>query len=175
MLRQILNKHHADNVPELLSSFFKKMKKESVPDSYIKKINKKKFLNPRKFDFSNLLESNRLADMLPYEWFDTETNIYQTTRSHGFIFDCGTLIGCSNNLDEQLKSLFNLGIPDGTCMQVLLLASSELEDRFNYYKSKRKNALLQKVANERIKFYQESQVEILDPNINLEYLKGMLF
>ncbi len=28
---------------------------------------------------------------------------------------------------------------------------------------------------ERIKFYQESQVEILDPNINLEYLRGMLF
>jgi conjugal transfer ATP-binding protein TraC len=161
MLRNILNKYHVDNLPELINLFFNKMKKDNVPDAYIKKINKKESLSPRRFDFRNLLESNRLADILPYEWFDIETNIYQTARSHGFIFDCGTLIGCNNNLDDQLKSLFNLGIPDGTCMQVLLLASSELEDKFNYYKSKRQNVLLQKISNERIKFYQKGLKQTL--------------
>jgi hypothetical protein len=155
MLRQVLNKYHADNIPELMNTFFKKMKKGDVPDAYVKNIQKKKTLNPRKFDFSNLLETNRLADILPYEWFDEETNIYQTTRAHGFIFDCGSLVGCSQNLDDQLKSLFNLGIPVGTCMQILLIASSELEDKFNYYKSERKNQLLNKIATERINFYKK--------------------
>ncbi|MBY0379516.1 MAG: type IV secretion system protein TraC [Burkholderiales bacterium] len=155
MLRQVLNKYHADNIPELMNTFFKKMKKGDVPDAYVKKIQKKKTLNPRKFDFSNLLETNRLADILPYEWFDEETSIYQTARAHGFIFDCGSLVGCSQNLDDQLKSLFNLGIPVGTCMQILLIASSELEDKFNYYKSERKNQLLNKIATERINFYKK--------------------
>lgn len=155
MLRQILNKYHADNVQELMGTFFKKMKKEDVPDTHAKKVKKKVAFNPRKFDFVNMLESNRLADMLPYEWFDPETNIYQTTRAHGFVFECGTLIGANANLDDKLKSLFNLGIPDGTCMQVMLLASSELEDKFTAYKALRKTPLLNKLAQERIKFYNQ--------------------
>lgn len=160
-LRNVLNKYHADNVPELMGSFFKKMRKQDVPDGYVHSVKKKKKLNPRKFEFANLLDSNRLADILPYEWFDVETNIYQTTRAYGFIFDCSTLLSPSINLDDQLKSLFNLGIPDGTCMQVLLLASSELEDKFNYYKSQRKNPLLNKLATERVRFYQAGLKESL--------------
>ncbi len=166
-LRNVLNKYHADNVPELMNSFFKKMRKQDVPDSYTRQVKNKNKLNPRKFEFANLLESNRLADILPYEWFDTETNIYQTTRAYGFVFDCSTLTTPGINLDDQLKSLFNLGIPDGTCMQVLLLASSELEDKFNYYKSQRKSPLLHKLATERVRFYQAGLKESLKPGYKL--------
>lgn len=153
MLRKILNQYHANNIQELLGNIFSKMRKEQVPDSYIEEITQKTSVTPRSFEFSEILDANRLADMLPYEWFDKETNIYQTARSHGFVFDCGTLVGCLQDLDDQLKSLFNLGIPDGTCMQVLLLASSELEDKFSQYTSLRQTPLLSKLANSRVNFY----------------------
>ena len=153
MLKNFLNKYNADNVQELWSTLFRKMRKEHVPDKYALDVKNKTTFTPRQFEFQNMLETNRLADILPYEWFDEETNIYQTIRAHGFIFDCGTLVGCSENLDDQLKGLFNLGIPDGTCMQVMLLASSELEDKFNNYKSLRTTPLQQKIASERIEFY----------------------
>ena len=155
MLRSLLNKYHADNISELAGTLMGKMKKEHVPDVYSKNIKHKKTINPRKFDFVDMLETNRLADILPYEWFDEETGIYQTTRAHGFVFDCGTLTGASQNLDDQLKSLFSLGLPDGTCMQVMILASSELEDQFNHYLSLRKTPILQKLATERVNFYRK--------------------
>lgn len=155
MLRKILNKHSANNVQELIGNLFRKLRKEQVPDDYSKTIQVKESLSPRMFEFSNLLESNRLADMLPYEWYDELSGIYQTTRAYGFVFDCGTLVGCKADLDDQLKGLFNLGIPDGTCMQVLLLASSELEDKFAAYSGMHQTQLLQKIAQERIKFYRQ--------------------
>ena len=155
LMRSTLNKYHADNLQELTSNMVRRMRKTEVPDEYAAKLAEKEVLSPRQFEFANMLESNRLADMLPYEWFDGETNIYQTARAHGFVFNCGTVVGCKENLDDQLKSIFNLSIPDGTCMQVLLLASSELEDKFDYFKSLRTTPLLKKQAEERIKFYRQ--------------------
>ena len=161
MLRDILNKYSANNLQELTSNFFKKMRKEKVPDDYVEALINKQIISPRMFEFKELLEKNRLADILPYEWHDEETGVYQTVRAHGFIYDCGTLAGCKANLDDQLKGLFNLGIPDGTCMQVLLLASSELDTQFNQYKSLHQSPLLQKVAEERVKFYQNGLKQTL--------------
>lgn len=161
MLRKVLNKYSADNLQELSVNLFKKMRTEQTADDYVKDVDKKRILSPRMFEFSNLLERNRLADILPYEWYDKDAAIYQTTRAHGFIFDCGTIVGCRADLDDQLKGLFNLGIPEGTCMQVLLLASSELEDKFNSYISIHQSALLQKVANERVKFYRQGLKQTL--------------
>ena len=167
MLRTILNKYSANNLQELTSHFFRKMRKELVPDNSIQEIEQKQVLSPRLFEFSNLLERNRLGDVLPYEWYDEGTQLYQTTRAHGFVYDCGTLVGCKPDLDDQLKGLFNLGIPDGTCMQVLLLASSELEDKFEQYLSKHQTPLLQKVAQKRIDFYRNGLKKSLRPGYKL--------
>lgn len=153
MLQKILNKYSVDSVTELLSVMSKKMRKEEVPDDYVQDVVDKKELNPRLFEFKDILETNRLSHMLPYEWFDSETNIYQTNRAYGFVLDCGTTTGARENTDEQLRALFNLGIPEGTCMQVLLIASSELQGKFDRYKASHNSRLLRKVADERIKFY----------------------
>ena len=155
MLRSVLNKYNANNVQELTSNFFRKLRKEHVPDEHIQAIEQKQVLRPRLFEFNHLLEKNRLGDILPYEWHDEGTGVYQTARAHGFVYDCGTLVGCKEDLDDQLKGLFNLGIPDGTCMQVLLLASSELDGKFEQYLAKHKTPLLQKIAQRRIDYYRQ--------------------
>ena len=155
MLRNVLNKYNANNVQELTSNFFRKLRKEHVPDEHIQEVEQKQVLRPRLFEFNHLLEKNRLGDILPYEWHDEETGVYQTARAHGFVYDCGTLVGCKEDLDDQLKGLFNLGIPDGTCMQVLLLASSELDGKFEQYLAKHKTPLLQKIAQRRIDYYRQ--------------------
>lgn len=167
MLRNILNKYNANNLQELSSKLTNKMRKEQVPDEFVQSVDKKQVLSPRQFEFRNLLEKNRLADILPYEWYDETTGIYQTTRAHGFVYDCGTLVGCKADLDDQLKGLFNLGIPDGTCMQVLLIASSEVEDKFARYQAVHQSPLLQKVAQYRIKFYRNGLKQTLRPGYKI--------
>ena len=167
IIRKVLNKYNVDNVAELKGVFFNKMRNDDIPDPDVIDINNKTEFNPRQLEFQDILEKNRIADFLGIEWFDEETNIYQTERAHGFIFNCGTLVGCSSDLDDQLKGLFNLGIPDYTGMQILLIASSELEDKFNSYESIHHSPLLQKVAQERIKFYRQGLKESLRPGYKL--------
>lgn len=153
MIRKLLNKYHAGNFQELFGNVFRNIRQEKVADEFVKKVVSKEYLAPRTFEFKDILEKNRLADILPYEWFDEEIGIYQTTRAHGFVFDCGTLVGCKEDLDDQLKGLFSLGLPDGTCMQILMIASSELSDKFAVYESSHQSELLQKVAQRRTEFY----------------------
>lgn len=153
MLKKILNRYSVDNIEELFSLMSKKLRKEEVPDEYAAKVANGEELNPTRFELKEILENKRLSHILPYEWFDAETNIYQTNRAYGFILECGSISGAPANMDEQLRGLFSLGIPDGTCMQVLLLASSELEGKFSSYRAMHKSRLLQKVADSRINFY----------------------
>jgi hypothetical protein len=67
MLRNILNKYNANNLQELSSTIFRKLRKDDVPDEEVAKIVEKQVLSPRMFEFQDILEKNRLADMLPYE------------------------------------------------------------------------------------------------------------
>lgn len=167
MLSKILNKYHVNNLTELSSMLFGKLKKEDVPDSYVEDIIAQKALNPRQFEFQKLLEENRVPDLVPYEWYDAETEVYQTERAYGFVFDCGTIVGCQNDLDDQLSGLFSIGIPDGSCMQVLLFASPHLHDQFDNYVSSHQHPLLKKVAEERCKFYEQGLYSSLLPGYKL--------
>ena len=167
MLEKILNKYHVNNLAELRSTIFGKLKKEQVPDAYVKEVNSKQTLNPRLFEFEKILEQVRLADLLPYEWHDSETGVYQTSRAYGFIFECGTLIGSPDNLDDQLRGLFNIGIPDGTCMQTLLFASPNLHDQFDNYIHTHQHPLMRKIADERCDFYKKGLYDTLIPGYKL--------
>lgn len=87
MIRKILNKYNVNNLPELKKVFFSRMSKESTPDDYVKDVVDKKELSPRQREFREILEKSRLSDTLPYEWYDEETGVYQTSRSYGFVFE----------------------------------------------------------------------------------------
>lgn len=163
MLRDLLNKFNADSLTEIGKQYFNKLAKEQVPDDYVQSVVSKQALSPRALDFAEILETYNISDMLPHEWYDPETGIYQTSRAYGFVLNCGTLTGNAANLDEQLSGLFNAGIPDGTCMQTLLQASSELEDQFGRYRAIHQSPLLQKVADHRIKFYKTGLKRSLRP------------
>lgn len=161
MLDKILNKYNVNNLTELRSVLFGKLRKEHIPDDYVKAVNNKQTLNPRQYEFKKILEENRLADLLPYEWHDSETGVYQTSRAYGFIFECGTLTGSPDNLDDQLRGLFNIGIPDGTCMQILLFASPNLQEQFDNYIDAHQHPLMKKIAEERCKYYQKGLYDTL--------------
>jgi|LauGreDrversion4_2_1035121.scaffolds.fasta_scaffold06076_11 conjugal transfer ATP-binding protein TraC len=163
MIRDLLNKFNADSLTEIGKHYFTKLAKEQVPDDYVQDVVAKKALSPRALDFAEILETYGIADMLPHEWYDTDTGVYQTSRAYGFVLNCGTLAGNDPNLDDQLRGLFNAGIPDGTCMSTLLYASSELEAQFARYRAQHQSPLLQKVADERIKFYRAGLKRSLRP------------
>lgn len=153
LIRQQLNRHNVNSVDELKAKLGSKLRKNQTPDEYVQDVYQGKEMSARNFEFKNILDRSRASDFLCVEWFDEELGLYQTERAHGFVFECGTISGYKDGLDDQLRGLSNIGIPDGTCMQVLLIASSELAPQFDKYKSLHKSPLMQKIADNRIDYY----------------------
>lgn len=154
-IREQLNARNVDSIEELKHKTFSKVRKLNTPDEYVKELLAKRALSPRQFEFQEMLDRCRVSDILPVEWFDEEIGIYQTEDAHGFVFDCGPIVGYKDGLDEQLRGLFNLSLEPGTCMQTLLIASSELEPQFKRYLALHKEPLMKKIAEHRIDYYKQ--------------------
>lgn len=153
LIRPYLDKHNVDSVEELKNKFLNKTRKSHTPDDDVKNILAKKELTPRQFEFAGMLDRCRIRDILPVEWFDEETGLYQTERAYGWVFDCGTVVGYQDGLDEQLRGLFSLSLPVNTCMQVLFIASPELESQFLQYHDMHLDELTKNVAKHRTEYY----------------------
>lgn len=77
-----------------------------------------------------------LADLLPYESYDPDSNAFvnvslvkdKKTReplkdSYGFIIECVPLSGSNEEVSRILSSIIELGLPDNTCIQMLMYGS----------------------------------------------------
>ncbi|MBY0379013.1 MAG: TraC family protein, partial [Burkholderiales bacterium] len=153
VLNKVLSKYEVKNFPDLISHLSKKIKSIRTPENDLLEQQKTKVLNPKLHEINEILKANRLAHILNYEYYDEESKIYQTSRAYGFVLEATTLTGANDKTDDILKGLFNIGIPDGACIQFLLSANSDLEHNFQFWKDKRlNNPLYTTITDERIKF-----------------------
>lgn len=153
-VRSLFSKFGVTNAQDLAGSVFKNLKTIKTPESFVAGLLKSKSLNPRLADLSEIMQYDRLSNCcLPYEYYDDEYEYYQTKRAYGFVLEVATLTGVSDNTDELLKSLFQIGLPDGTCVQYLLHASPDMDNKFAAWKNIRNsNAFYHHIMDHRIKF-----------------------
>lgn len=154
ILLRFFRKHGANNLPEFLNVMFKRLQTVKTPENEVKAQLSEKQLNPKQSEINQLLQTTRLANFLSYEYYDEEHGVYQTNRSYGFVLEATTLTGVHEKTDDILRGIYNIGLPDNSCIQFILQASSELDEVFDYWKSARNpEDLYQTIVDERIKFY----------------------
>jgi conjugal transfer ATP-binding protein TraC len=67
-----------------------------------------------------------LSDWLPYRVYDPASRLYLNARSKGFVLAVTPLIGADERTGEILGAFFSEGLPAGSCLQVLHLASPRI-------------------------------------------------
>ena len=67
-----------------------------------------------------------LSDWLPYRVYDPASRLYLNARSKGFVLGVTPLIGADERTGEILGAFFSEGLPAGSCLQILHLASPRI-------------------------------------------------
>lgn len=165
LIDKILQKDGVTNLQDWFRLKMRGLKTISTPEKEVIEQIQQKIPNPHIIDLSEFMQTHRLADMLSYEFYDKKHQIYQTSRSYGFILEATTLTGAMENTDETLKGLFALTLPDYCCMQIVLHASKEVAPLFDYWKNNRnQDPLFKTLTDQRINYYLSGTSKRLFPN-----------
>ncbi|MFC0590796.1 type IV secretion system protein TraC [Novosphingobium aquiterrae] len=73
-----------------------------------------------------MLMLDMLSDWLPYRVYDPTSRLYVNARSKGFVLGVTPLIGADERTGEILGAFFSEGLPAGSCLQILHLASPRI-------------------------------------------------
>jgi conjugal transfer ATP-binding protein TraC len=137
------------NHPEDLSFFvkiFDKLAKESKKEKH-KFGPSSSVLNSA----NEFLRSHSLGALLPYRFFDTESQLFINQSSIGFVIETLPLVGCREEYPKQLTGLFQHALPLGSNLQVLLVASSRINPLLKTWENARRGNLeiIEELAKER--------------------------
>lgn len=119
----------------------------------------------------HLTQNHRFADLLPYESYDPETQIFDNDDSYGFVIEAVPATGSSEAMTRILSGMFNQLYPDGAGIQVSLWGSPGVlpmlsawaklrlpdEEQFNEHsavtgKRQRNNSVYGRMARQRVDF-----------------------
>lgn len=106
---------------------------------------------------NSLLGLHSLADWLPYQFYDPETEIFHTMGGKGMVLEAVPMVGASEDNAEALYNFFQRVLPEGTIVQFMLYASPFLGKDLNAYLDERKghNPLLEKTAEYRVDYFKK--------------------
>ena len=78
-----------------------------------------------------------IGDLISYESYDEENEIYINRASIGFVLEVGVLTGVGAAIENELASLFQNILPAGVSIQISMVASPAIEDKIEYWRKKR--------------------------------------
>jgi len=78
-----------------------------------------------------------IGDLISYESYDEENEIYINRASIGFVLEVGVLTGVGAAIENELASLFQNILPAGVSIQISMVASPKIEDKIEYWRKKR--------------------------------------
>lgn len=164
LLQALLRRYEVTTVQELLQQKLSKLKFTKTPEIAVKNALENEEVAPHLQEINEFFKIHRLSHVLDFEYYDEINMIYQTGSGYGFILEATTLTGVSENTSELLTGLFNVGIPEGACIQFLLHASSELDGIFSTWRNQRQQSpLYQTIQEERVKFLKQGTKDRLFP------------
>lgn len=125
--------------------------------------------------FKALLESYgrqfRIADLLPYDTYDEQTQLFRNQDNIGFVLETLPLIGASEEMQKEVSSLFQYILPEGSSLQTLLWADPHIGDICDSWKQARleqaslkerehdQNSIFQRMAERRAEFLKNMAFE----------------
>ena len=108
--------------------------------------------------FNDWLKFGRLHEVLPYESYDEETELYFNKNTIGYVFRGEPLPGAGLKSQEKLNEVLRSKnmLPEGSSMQVMMYASPKIEQQLEWYKSVRtEDPIFAKLAERRCNYLQK--------------------
>ena len=96
------------------------------------------------------------SELFPYRFFNKEKSIYYLDEGiAGFTFECNTIVGVKPEIYKQLSMLFDEQMPYGGVIEVLLLASDNIDPAIERWRKGRvKNeGVFKKLENYKSEFF----------------------
>ena len=94
------------------------------------------------------------SQLLPYETYDEETQLFTNKKSVGFVLEGRPMTGIDPDRLPQITSIFQHLMPLGSNLQCLLVASPRIENWTQPWEAERrdKSEALQKLARRRVEY-----------------------
>jgi len=108
-------------------------------------------------ELSKKLDLHSLAEYLPFETYDPDTEIYECQNAKGIVFEATPMFGASDNHIESFYALLQRLLPEGALFHCILYASPFLGKSFEAFIKERINPhpLIKRLSYQRIAFYQK--------------------
>lgn len=106
----------------------------------------------------------RIADLLLYDSYDEQTQLFRNQDSIGFVLETLPLIGASEEMQKEVSSLFQYILPEGSSLQTIIWADPHIGDICDSWKQARlgqarlseagdtQKPIIQKLAERRAEF-----------------------
>ncbi|MFA6038455.1 MAG: type IV secretion system protein TraC [Legionellales bacterium] len=98
-----------------------------------------------------------VADLLPYEVYDPETQIYHNQNNLGILIEACPLIGLDDEAVLMLTAFLQEKLPQGAILQILLIASPDIEGLSNALQANRakRGGIFETLAKKRCEFLKQ--------------------
>ncbi|MDA0344663.1 MAG: TraC family protein [Proteobacteria bacterium] len=102
---------------------------------------------------------------LPYDTYDSETQLFFNRGSTGFVLLATPIARASLNDQNKIDKFFNQkgNLPEGCSMQFLLVASPRIEKQLDYWKSYRTNPDFQALTQRRYDYLKKKAFDKTNP------------
>ena len=116
-------------------------------------------------NLNKTLGLHSIAEYLPYETYNPETEIYESKDIKGIVLEASPMVGASDNNIDSFYALLQRILPEGTIAHCLLYASPYLGQSFDAFIKERQHPhpLIKRLAEKRIDFYKKGVHETLIP------------
>ncbi|MBB63443.1 MAG: type-IV secretion system protein TraC [Waddliaceae bacterium] len=108
--------------------------------------------SPREhYDFSEVFSADKISDLLPYQSYDPETEIFFCKNSLGVVLEVLPLVGVDNCIHKEMLSLFEEVMKEESNLQFLLWADHRVAHSLDLWKSSREKGggIFQDLAKKR--------------------------
>lgn len=132
-LREIMNKLNA--VKKFISRI---LENQCIHKNAYEKSNLINHSSLKKNELQNLmgLDYPRFSSILPYRYFDTDTQIFINEMSIGFALELAPLTGANEEIIHSLSEIIKNKIPDNISVQIMMIGTNKISDILeNYFQS----------------------------------------
>lgn len=113
------------------------------------------FESPNLSSAIEFMRASSIAKVLPYYSYDEQSKIFINKRSAGFVCEISPLIGFSPRIEAEIAGLFKTTLPEGSNLQVLMIASPQIGNKIDRWQKARdkESSILRELGKRRAEFF----------------------
>ncbi len=111
--------------------------------------------NPSYGTLKDIISSDTLASLLPFESFDTNLGLFINQASLGFVIEAMPVVGSDEHHQKLLESLFEDFFLENASMQFLLLADHRIQPFLDWWSQSKQEGIYNDIALQRKNYFEK--------------------